>query len=740
MHRRLRIVLGLLAIVVVATFALEIAIRCTELPKGIYAEPPATPSMMDMRGRVFSVISTDSARESHPLALREMGGWLPMVTVGIEDHRFWAHRGVDIVATSGATLRNLKHRKVISGASTITQQLIKNASQRTKRTLSSKVYEALASAKLERIWNKKRILETYMNRLDYGNRRIGPEAAALAYFGKSADDLSLAEAIFLAGLPQSPARLNPWRNPAGAQARYEHNVKRLAQIGLLPAGTDVSALLNNPPRVQRNDPPQEAPRFAEAVGKLEDAIAAKTNRRRESAAVQTNLDLDLQRVVERLLREHLKAIAPFGANDCAIVVVENATGNVRAMASTGESRHAALNAATEPRSCGSTLKPFLYLAAIDQRRLTAASLLPDTPDAITEEYRDYDPQNYSKRYFGPVRLREALGNSMNVPAVVTLSKLGARDTFEGMRGWGLDFPQAFDAYGAGFILGNAQVRLVDLAGAYAGLARGGDAWKAKLTPWDPIESRTMASREACAIITDVLCDNQARILSFGNSSPLHLEQRTAVKTGTSSGFRDGWCAGFNGRHTVAVWTGNLDGKPMGEMLAVRSAAPLWAATMRHLYAKGDPEVPAMADGEKLHHLKVAKETGLLPRPSEQTVDEWFLSGTEPTVLAETCYADGVLVLPQEYASWCASAQNRLGAVVRKGDLKILFPKDGAVFEFNPHLPQGKQVMPLQATAADCQWFLNGRKLEAAEIPLTRGEWHLVATSPGQTASVSYVVQ
>jgi penicillin-binding protein 1C len=184
----------------------------------------------------------------------------------------------------------------------------------------------------------------------------------------------------------------------------------------------------------------------------------------------------------RALREHLSATAALGVGDAAMVVIENSTGAVRALACAGDPRRSALNSAIEPRSCGSTLKPFLYLAAIDQRKLTAASLLPDTPDAISGEYRDYDPQNYSKRYLGPVRVREALGSSLNVPAVFALSQIGARDTFEYLRKWGLNFPGSFDEFGAGFVLGNAPVRLLELAGAYVGLARGGEVWIRSSSP------------------------------------------------------------------------------------------------------------------------------------------------------------------------------------------------------------------------------------------------------------------
>ena len=225
--------------------------------------------------------------------------------------------------------------------------------------------------------------------------------------------------------------------------------------------------------------------------------------------VRTTLDLDLQATVERLARSHLSALNRHDITQAAVVVVENATGAIRAMVGSENYAVSQINGATQPRSCGSTLKPFVYLEAIDKRLFTAASLLPDTPDAIRNEYADYDPQNYSHHYFGPVRLREALACSLNVPAVFVLSQLGARPTFYQLQKWGFNFPQGLDEYGAGFVLGNAETRLVDLAAAYAGLARGGTAMRAKflasehqpLTRIASAERRQQLSLIFCAITT-----------------------------------------------------------------------------------------------------------------------------------------------------------------------------------------------------------------------------------------------
>jgi penicillin-binding protein 1C len=414
------------------------------------------------------------------------------------------------------------------------------------------------------------------------------------------------------------------------------------------------------------------------------------------------------------------------------------------MVSSALPQHNDVNLTTTPRSAGSTLKPFLYLEAIDRKLATAATLLPDTEEAIREAYSDYDPRNYNDRFLGPVRLREALGNSLNVPAVVTLSRTGARESFWKLKSWGLNFHEGFDAYGAGFILGNAEVSLLDLAGAYASLARAGLAWHPILLAGEPAEPVRCGSPAAAAIITDILCDNDARRISFGNASPLNVSARVAVKTGTSSGFRDGWCIGFTGQHTIAVWTGNPDGSPMNAALAVRSAAPIWNAITKFLLARGDSPLPEIPETGELESCLVAKESGLLPRPGEPALREWFLPGTAPTEPASTMYrpvkGKETLILPSTYADWCASSQNRLGAVAETDGFAILFPKNGAVFSLNPALPAGQQMLVPQCSDPACEWFANGQKLASSKLRLRPGEYTLTAKSRGQERTASFRVE
>ena len=705
------------------------------IPRELQQSPAGTLTLLDCRGREIAELASAEARTQFPIPLERVGLWLPRVTVALEDRRFYEHSGIDWHALAAAAARNLRSRHLVSGASTITQQLVKLATGRERRSWSRKLYEAIIAWKLEHRWSKERILAEYLNRSSYGNRRIGPEAAARAYFDKSARDLTLSEAIFLAGLPQAPTRLNPWRHPEEAGRKYARSLARLVQLGFIDR--DQEQLLAQPPKIVHADSPRLAPHFV-------DAVVARNPR--SHGTVRTTLDLNLQTAIERLARSHLSALNRHDITQSAVVVIENATGAIRAMVGSENYALSQINGAMQPRSCGSTLKPFVYLDAIDKRLLTAGSLLPDTPDAIRDEYADYDPQNYNRHYLGPVRLREALACSLNVPAVFTLSRLGARPAFYQLQKWGFDFPQGLADYGAGFVLGNAETRLVDLAAAYAGLARGGTAMRAKFLAAEHQPIVRIASTEATSIITDILCDNEARQRSFGTRSALAFEQRIAAKTGTSSGFRDTWTVGFDREHTVAVWAGNFDGRPMHDTFAVRAATPLWAAVMQELLRRDHPlDLPV--ENEKLVRREICKATGLLPsRFSPAKLSELFLAGTEPRDDSSDYFAaDGKLLLPDAYSRWCASRDNTIGAHVR-ADFRIISPPPNARYQIDPVLPASQQMVELTAAlAGDVRWFVNGEQISARQDArffwqLAPGEWTVRAVSRFGTAEETITVE
>ncbi len=648
------------------------------IPDELKKPPAGTLTLLDCRGREIAELASPEARTQFPVPLDQMGPWLPRVTVALEDRRFYEHRGIDWRATAAACVRNLRSRHIISGASTITQQLVKLATGRDRRSWSRKLYESIVAWKLERRWSKKRILAEYLNRTSYSNRRIGPEAAARAYFDKPARDLTLSEAVFLAGLPQAPTRLNPWRRPEEATRKYARSLARLVDLGVITR--DQQSLLAQPPKIVHVDLLRLAPHFVDPV------VARNPGLR---GTVRTTLDLDLQTTIERLVHSHLSALNRHDITQAAVVVVENATGAIRAMVGS---------------------------------------------------------ENYAVSQINGATQREALGCSLNVPAVFTLSQLGARPAFYQLEKWGFDFPQGLADYGAGFVLGNAETRLVDLAAAYAGLARGGTTMRAKFLTAEHQPITRIASTEATAIVTDILCDNDARQKSFGTHSPLAFEQRIAAKTGTSSGFRDAWTVGFDKEHTVAVWAGNFDGHPMRNTFAVRAATPLWAAVMQELLRRDHPLDPPM-ENERLVRREICKTTGLLPsRFSLATLSELFLAGTEPREDSADYFAsDGKLLLPDAYSRWCASRDNTIGAHVRS-DFRITNPPRNARYQIDPVLPPSQQMIELTAAlGGEVKWFVNSVPLLPQRDGrffwrLAAGEWNVRAVGRGQFAEEKITVE
>lgn len=729
--------------------AFEVCSRALPLPAALLAPADETLVLEDRTGREIAVVASRRARVAEFARLDELGAWLPRVTVALEDRRFREHGGFDLHAFAAAAWRNVRAGRIVSGGSTIAQQLIKNTQPRTGWRAWDKFREAAAARRLTREWTRERILEEYLNRIDYGNRRLGPRAAARAYFGKEPADLTVAEAVYLAGLPQSPTRYNPWRRADAAAERYRRSLRVLAGQGVLEPVV-VAALGGEPPPVVRRLPVQAAPHFAEAIAAAHPAARGR---------VRTTLDLALQEEVAALARRHVERLRARGVGQAAVVVLDNRDGGVRALVGAADfaGPGGEINGAWVPRSAGSVLKPFLYAEAIERRLLTAASVLPDTPDAIRAEYMDYDPRNFDQRWLGPVRVREALGNSLNVPAVWTLSRVGARPFFARLQAWGFRFPRDLHEYGAGLILGNAEPRLVDLAAAFAGLASEGRVPQWRLLEAEPKNARVVGAPAACAIVADILCDDDARRRAFGRGSPLAAPVRVPVKTGTSAGFRDAWTVGATAQHTVAVWAGNFDGRPMDGAASIEAAAPLWRAVIDRLL-EHDDGVPAPAeDSRELVARDVCRLSGLRPvAASPGTVREWFLAGTEPADSAERWLrpaADGrtAIVLPPEFREWCESAHNHLGAVVAapaEASLAIRTPAPGAVFAIDPALPRAQQQLPLEASGAAgaaVAWTVNGRAIAPAAggatlWPMEPGEFEAVAVAAGRRASVRFRVE
>jgi len=648
-----------------------------------------------------------------PVPLDRIAPAMVDATIAAEDQRFASHPGVDpiAIARAAATFRSNP-----SGASTITQQLARaayldDASPRLVR----KAHESLLALQLERHRTKDEILALYLNSVYYGRAAYGVEAAARVYFGTSAQNLDVAQAAFLAGLPQLPSAYEPSPDTAAAKSRQAYVLDRMRTTGRLDGSSAANAAAEELVLVPELAPPlaRHFVQFArEELAALQPSMSD-----RSGLVIETTIDPALQSEVERSIQRQLSALKEKNAGNAAVVVLDPHTGALLAMAGSANfddpSIDGQVNVALQPRQPGSALKPFLYAAALE-RGYTAASTLLDVPSTFATAGGAYSPMNYDRQFHGVVTLRTALASSYNVPAVRALDALGMDAFLEVAHRFGLRTLSNTEVYGPAVVLGGGEVRLLDLTAAYGALATGGTL----VPPFAVARVRDAAGRtiyerpaavttrvldEANAwLLADILSDPNARIPGFGEVTPLDLPFRAAAKTGTTTGFRDNWTAGFTADRAVGVWVGNTDGSPMTDVSGVDGAGPIWRDVMFATAERTPPRWLTQPPG--LVRLTVCAPTGQLPGehcPTPQA--EWFRAGTEPRT-AERYYvraADGGLAIapPAEAVGWARSAGLRIAAPeASPAAVRVLQPSPGAVLYLAPEL--GTQHALLRAAAAE----------------------------------------
>ncbi|MCE9609071.1 MAG: penicillin-binding protein 1C [Chthoniobacter sp.] len=714
--------------------AIFVALRLTPLPPALESTLPASAEFVDRNGQPLRLMLVDERRYSQRCTLAEMSPAIIAATLSAEDKRFRQHRGVDLLAT-GRALRNAVLRvPPASGASTISQQLIKLAVP-APRTVGSKLAEIWLALCLEQRWSKDRILTDYLNRLEYGNLQTGIAAASRHYFGKPPSDLSAAEAAFLAALPRAPGRLNPRADFAAARDRQQWVLRRMAANGALDSEALARAAAE-PLKLRAVGRDFAAPHFVDLLLQRRGLIAPG------GGEIRTTLDLRLNQFIEQCLAENLAKIADKNAGSGAAVVLDNATGDVLALAVSGDYFQAGdgqINAAWMVRSPGSAVKPFTYLLALEHGA-EPATIVPDVPTSFATPDGLYRPNNYNHRFYGPVSLRAALGNSLNVAAIRTLELAGGPETLHrALRQCGittLDHPAEY--YGLGLTLGNGEVRLLELASAYATLARLGMYRPFRLLlresgARDP--GRRVFDPRAAFLLADMLSDNSARAASFGLDSYLAFDFPVACKTGTSSDYRDNWTVGYTPEFTVAVWVGNPDGKPMSGITGVTGAAPVHHEIFEHLHRTAG--TTWFAPPPDIRSYAVHPLTGRQFSPDHPgAVLEKFLRPPE-LERASDYDATGAVRLPPEYFPWLASPQNNLGTLVSASQeqptLRILQPPPGATYFLDPDLPAQSQWIPLRAASAGTiAWSSESLPIEGNRAQLRAGR-HVITATAGPDA-------
>jgi penicillin-binding protein 1C len=578
--------------------------------------------------------------------------------VTAEDRRFYSHGGFDPVAVARAFADSVAAGRVVSGASTITQQLARLTRPR-ERTLAGKVREILRATAIEEALTKEEILGQYLNRVPLGRNVRGVEAAARSYFGKPVSRLTPLEGAVLASLPRAPGRLDPYgENRQELERRGRSLVERMAAAGRLTAAEAAEArtarLAFSPFGL-----PFRAPH-------LVDRLLA--GRRPSPGIHRTAIDLAAQDAAEGALRSHAARLASRGVTQGAAVVVENGTREVVAYVGSlayGPTRGGFCDGASMRRSAGSTVKPFLYARALEAGQ-GSATLLPDTAKRYRSPRGDFSPDNFDRVEYGPVTVRTALANSLNLSAVAALDRLGVPAFHRTLLDLSLveEGKRGPEELGLGLAVGNAEVTLAGLAAAYATLADGG-RWKPlRFLPERGGEGRPVFFPETAFLVTDILSDPAARMVSFGAGLPGNVPYPYALKTGTSTRFRDGWAVAYTARHTVAVWVGNFDGSPTAGISGGWGASPIAGEILRRLGEKeGAP--PPFRPPAGVARAEVCGISGMAPSPGcVHVTREWFPRGGEPdlpcTLHGATASGGAPTVhrLPAPYARWVAARERR----------------------------------------------------------------------------------
>lgn len=711
--------------------------RFLPLPPSLAEKPAASPVILDRQGRALHHLTLTDHTRSAPVPLGQLPRELIDCTVAAEDKRFFSHGGIDFAATLRSLRDAVSQRRAPSGASTITQQLVKLASPPAPRNLRTKLREALLARHLEMKWTKEDILDAYFDRLPYGNRRTGPAEAARFYFQKPTGDLSLAECALLAGLPQAPTRLDPLRHPARAEARRATVLRRLAASGHYDADRISTALAE--PVVLRPLPERPVAPWLPVFA--------------HDGTARTTIDRDLQLDVEAIVRGELDLLRDSNVGHAAVVVLHNPSREILALVTSGDwndPRGGRINGALVPRSPGSALKPFTWLLAFEKGGLHPGSIVADIPTRFrTAEGLDA-PENFDRTFRGPVTVREALACSLNVPAMRILNDLGGpRVLHERLLDLGLDTIGPDPApYGLGLTLGNAPVRLLDLTNAYATLAEGGIHRPVTLRlPDEPSPENSATHRSESSIpahlVADILSDPDARAPSFGRGGPMELPFRCAAKTGTSSDFRDNWCLGFTAEFTVGVWAGNFDNSPMKGVSGVAGAGPIFRRTMLRLHRSVTPTWPGRPPG--------IVETTLDPLTGKAVTANGDARGRAASGIVPADRlplpaspadrdASGRVRLDASYSEWFSSSHNRrrhlfalASDLPAESPLRILAPRDGALYLLDPELPNGGLLHLATNLPGQAVWSSDTLELRAGHpeptARLTPGEHVLTATDP-----------
>lgn len=700
--------------------------------------------ILDRSGIPLSVTYSNHWNLHDTVPLREIPELLRQAFIASEDKRFPEHCGVDWLARGHALLQNVMSLKSVRGASTITEQTVRMLHPRP-RTLWSRWLEGIEAVQLERRFSKPEILEFYLNQVPYAHQRRGVVQAARLYFDRDPDTLNLREMLALAVLVRAPSSFDLRRTDRGVDGAVKRLAKLMQHRGVLTEDQYRSAvegrLVLHEARL-----PVEATHFVQHLYRTgQEGLGPGTS-------LTTTLDASLQERVQRILDGRLKDLRSSEIRNGSVLVVDHRSNEVLAWVNgggvTGASSSAWIDGVTTPRQPGSTLKPFLYALALEMG-WSPSTLIDDSPLAEAVGSGLHDFHNYSHAYYGPLRLRDALANSLNVPAVRTIQFTGVERFLDRLRLLGFrSLTQASDFYGQGLALGDGEVSLYELVRAYAVLARQGEYRPLRLTigPGNLSEPpRRIFGRGTASLIGDILSDPHARRLEFGDGNLLRLPVQTAVKTGTSTDHRDSWIVGFSSRYTVGVWMGNLDRSPTNGITGLAGPALVLRAVFAELNRYG--EAAPLFLSPDLVTATICAESGLQAGPHCPGLQEWFEPGKAPGGPCPIHEREG---------------QRGSGQVLAQAnhsrDLRLQQPTPGLRLAMDPRVPDELEAfclkVPGQLATSRIEWLVDGAVIGTTgpgvhqfPWPLSKGAhlararvWRMDAADAEETAEVKFYVE
>jgi penicillin-binding protein 1C len=688
---------------------------------GAFRRGHAAVTFVDRTGAPLGTILGSDSQHAVSVPLERVSPYFVSAILAAEDSRFYGHGAVDLPAFVRAVRDAVVFGEVRSGGSTIAMQLARllhpNAS-----TVRGKLLQVIEGERLALRSEKRALLDAYVNRAPMGGDIYGVEAAARTYFGEPASDLDLAQATLLAAIPNDPSHLSPDVDLHSVQVRRRYVLDRMVALGYATQA-QADAATRETLHVARHD---------SGIDDAAHALFALYPRVSSSGLVRTTIDRGLQRFVQAQARDVVAALVDRHVTDAAALVVDNHSGEVLAYVGSPDyfsdealGRNDGVQALRQP---GSSLKPFTYELALERGAISPTTILPDVPSSFAlPGGKLYQPADYSGRFSGPVRVRFALANSLNVPAVRVLSQIGPESLLERLHELGfthLDKPASY--YGLGLTLGGGEVTLWELERAYVTLARGGNAIPLRLlASGAPALAHSIGDAPTWALVTNILADSHARARSFGLHSVLDMPFDAAVKTGTSSDFRDTWTVGYTRDYTVGVWVGNFDGSAMRSVSGVTGAGPLWNRIMLHLHESNEPANFAPPRG--FIQTPICATTGHAPDAGcAAVVQEWV----RPSDLAFV-RRPAAAQLGHDYDAWLAHQPRAASDVLR-----IVAPQDGTVYYRNATatvLQAQEQAIALRAIGnrGSVHWSVGGRELALdseghAFLPVRLGAWTITA--------------